>query len=396
MKKNIKKSLFGLLAVPIILTPMMCFVGCGSSNTLTYVAKRTEATMELVEKSTNFKQDFNISVYQGMNGPDYNKKGEFVSLIPNYSDEESELDINTIIIQHSENGELSSPYVKLRMVYDAIWGYSYKVICENEVIMNEVSKKTVSKEAQEAINNLDSVITSFRAETAKQENELKSLKLYLYDVGESKWNTSPAYNAVYNYEKKYKSFVRAGLDLAISTTEVVNLVYDNLRYSELKPGEVLSGDEEQSNLTRNVSTKKALNILDMYYIFLIEKNISNVSGGGEYVSFYNEIYRSYLDFIASLYNGLSNKANYSGRLTGIKITKLESQEEVVLAQFNETNEIFKHLDLNNLVSMYKGDVSKLSELQKREYERLKLFYHEILRSWWEYAVTTIFSTGVID
>lgn len=404
MKKTLKKGLFTLLAVPVIVAPVIGLTGCDRSNTVTYIARRTDAVVDLIEDSTKFQENFKVSVYQGMSGPAYVKKGEMVTVIPNYADEDSSSDINNKIEQNSQNGDVSSPYVKLRMVYDAVWGYSFKIVCQNNEIMNNVIKTGgITKEAQTAINQLDGVINAFRSEVVKQEKELNNLKLYLYDVGESKWETSPAYNAVYNYEKNYKNFVRSGLNLAMATTEVVEKVYQSMNYIELIPGTedeeddtIIADGEEETTLTKKLSVKKALNILDMYYTFLVDQNVSNVSGTGDYIDFYNETYRDYLDFIASLYKGVSNEANYANRLKGIQISRLNSQEEVVLNQFKETQTVLNRLDLKTLVVTHKGDSTKLTEAEQRDVKRLNVFYNDILRTWWENAVTTIFSTGVIN
>lgn len=398
MKKNIKPFCL-LLALPLIAGATLMFTACGSEVDIKSVAEETSAVIESINSSEYFVSDYDVLVYQGRKEGALYKKGSLKGVIPQYKNLKTSADINSKITQKSDLGQLNSEYVKIRMVYDAVWAYSYKIFVDNANLITNLKTEKLDSKSQKAVENFSSSIKSFKSNIKTQEINIQNMKTTLYELGSSNWEESLAYNVLYNYEKEYKNFVRAGLDLAEASIEVVETAYEKTPYAELKSNEVIEQTEESSvNFNKRLSDKLSIKVLDAYFTFIVEEMgvvgyDSSTEVGSE---FCQPIYLSYLDFVATLFNGISSESNYFETATSAEIDTLKQQEDLISNQFSDTKKLLSELNIENINATKNGDLNQLSDSEQSQMVIVYIFYQDVLNGYWKNYSQKIFRTGIIS
>lgn len=410
MRKSLKTGLALVMGIPFVAGTALIATACDSSVSYENTITELSSIVKKLETSTEFSKDFDLSVYQGKNNGSFIKMATLKTIIPEYDQASSESKVNSKITQEADAGNLNNKYVKIRMLYDASWAYSYSLFERNYNLLSSKKLKNLSSSQQNAANNLNKEATNFLSQISKQEKSIKILRTTLYDLGVSYWDSSLAYNVLYNYEKDYKTFVRSAISLATASTNLVEEVFAKDYYAEVKSSEIVVVEEEkeknndntetteqagQPAITKRLSDRYSLEVLDAYFTLFVDEIGLNGYDNSTYVGEKcYDIYKEYLTFMATLFEGISGESMYVERVTLSEVETLESELPVISQQYSDTKKTIQKIDLEDINSNRNGDAARMSKDEVYQFEYINAFYRDILINWWSDYANKLFKNGV--
>ena len=382
MKKSIKCILLSSLCVPVLAGAMFSFTGCGKNETLKGVSASSQEMIAKIEESEAFTGEKTLTIKSIVYGE--NKISSILSVIPDYNNG-SNHQLNDKL--NNQNQISNGDYAKLRLVFDATWAYSYRIIKDNTELMVNAGDVKLTASAQSAVNALATKIDAFDEKIKDQEQSLQTFRDYMYDIGTSRWEDGIAKNAVYNYLKDYQVFVREGINLAKATNDVVDHLYKDEQAKEVN----LTSAQAVPENRKIISHKLGLEIFDIYYNFIIEK--TGIIGDDYYSAFGGfcyDVYRDYLLFSWKLFNGVCDQNNYLNKISEYEFKSLMEQRDVFVAEAKKVQEIINRLDTNSIILDREGDYLEGSIKEKIEISYLRIYFEDILKGWIENFTTILF------
>lgn len=209
-KRNI---ILGLSAGILVAASSLLMVACGSTTDLKTLTEKTEAVVQRIKESEQFKTK-NLSI----------EGKEIAYYAPIYTNEISaEMVVNPFKDYHATD------FTRLYTMYDLPFGYSFNVIESNLEIMKSATQK--SSLNKKSVENFEKALNDFNSRIAEQEKDVKNTINYLSSI--NSYTTEIARNAIYNYQKDYQFFVRSAINLAQASNEFVANSY-NVSFKEEK------------------------------------------------------------------------------------------------------------------------------------------------------------------
>ena len=390
MKKIAKKSLIGLLSIPLLLGTVFTVTACKPEvKSIKEVCDVATSMIESVETSTEFKNSSTTVFYKQNSTTGMYEATYIDSYIPNYSKNDDTLfDIKVTLDLAAQ--KMDSNYVRTRLIYDTTWAYSYNVIKDNINVLSSIGDVKLNSSTQKAAENLKSYIDSFNYKINQQKLNRNEFVDYIYDLNTQGWNDKLAENALYNYLKDYKNFVKDTLELAKVSTSVVDTFMGNDKAVEYKPETPV--EEETEVVKKRYSNKFALQTFDIYYKFLAESTgFSKNNTTSDFGNMCKQVYNEYLQFCGKMFDGLQNKTNYTETLTEVNIVKLEKEKLVIDTEEGNINDLFGSVSISYLNTYKNGDEANFTAKEKTDVNYLSVYYLEIIKDWWTEFTSKIFN-----
>lgn len=390
MKKIAKKSLIGLLSIPLLLGTVFTVTACKPEvKSIKEVCDVATSMIENVETSTEFKNSSTTVFYKQNSTTGMYEATYIDSYIPNYSKNDDTLfDIKVTLDLAAQ--KMDSNYVRTRLIYDTTWAYSYNVIKDNINVLSSIGDVKLNSSTQKAAENLKSYIDSFNYKSNQQKLNRNEFVDYIYDLNTQGWNDKLAENALYNYLKDYKNFVKDTLELAKVSTSVVDTFMGNDKAVEYKPETPV--EEETEVVKKRYSNKFALQTFDIYYKFLAESTgFSKNNTTSDFGNMCKQVYNEYLQFCGKMFDGLQNKTNYTETLTEVNIVKLEKEKLVIDTEEGNINDLFGSVSISYLNTYKNGDEVNFTAKEKTDVNYLSVYYLEIIKDWWTEFTSKIFN-----
>jgi len=394
MKKIMKKSLIGLLSIPLLVGTLFTLTACKSEiKSIEGLCDLATSTIESVETSTEFKNSSTTNFYENNSETGLYTVISIDSYIPSYTKNgDPFFDIKVALEVATQN--IDSNYAKTRLIYDTTWAYSYNVIKDNIEVLNSIRDVKLNSSTKKAAENLTSYLNSFNYKLNQQKLNRNEFVDYIYDLNTQGWNDKLAENALYNYIKDYKSVVRDGLELAKVSTAVLDTFMGNESAVEYKPETTTPDDGEESEtevLKKRYSNKFALQIFDTYFKFLAESTgFSQSNTTSDFGKMCKQVYDEYLQFCGKIFKGLSSEENYTETLSEVDFVKLEKEKVALDVEETNIDNLFESFNIQN-INIYKdGDETKFSSKEKTQFNYLSIYYLEIVKDWWTTFTEKIF------
>ena len=151
-KRNI---ILGLSAGILVAASSLLMVACGSTTDLKTLTEKTEAVVQRIKESEQFKAK-NLSI----------EGKEIAYYAPIYTNEISaEMVVNPFKDYHATD------FTRLYTMYDLPFGYSFNVIESNLEIMKSATQK--SSLNKKSVENFEKALNDFNSRIAEQEKDVK-------------------------------------------------------------------------------------------------------------------------------------------------------------------------------------------------------------------------------
>lgn len=383
MKKIMKKVLIGALSIPLLAGGAFMFTACKAEvKSMGEVCDTATEIINSIESADEFTSS-NDTMFYKKTGDLYTEV-KIESFIPNYV-KNNNLTFNDKINQKMVERDFDSSYAKLRLVYDATWAYSFNVIKDNIRVLDSVKDVKLNSSTKKSAENLKSSLESFNEVIGAQKRNRNEFVDYIYDLSTQGWNETLAQNAIYNYLKDYRWFVRRGLELAKVSTDVVDAFIGDTQSVEYKT-------EETTQTTKKRYTNKYfLQVYDLYYTFLAENTgSSNNNFATDFGNMCEGIMVDYIDFCGKVFDGIKNEANYTKTLEEIDVKTLEREKNQINIEQGNINGILSDFSVEYLNNFKNGDEDNFSLDEKTTMSYLSIYYQDMIKNWWIELTNKIF------